>query len=101
MIVVEARPGFRRVLLAPVPGGELDHVRGRLDSPVGLITSGWERAGNETIYEVSVPPATTGLVRLVDTGRITAPASARPVGDREFEVGPGAHRFVAKQDETP
>jgi len=57
-------PGFKHIILAPTPGGELTHARGVYQSPYGEIKSGWHYDDQDLIWEVSIPPNTTGTVHI-------------------------------------
>ncbi|NQX10358.1 hypothetical protein HQQ80_01825 [Microbacteriaceae bacterium VKM Ac-2855] len=47
--IAPLEPGYRRVLLAPVPGPGLNWCETSLDSPAGRIPVRWERiAGKRT-----------------------------------------------------
>lgn len=70
-------PGYRRIRIAPRPGGGLGFAAGRLESPYGEITSRWEEAGDQVLYSFTVPVGTTAQVSLP--------------GLEDYEVGPGSH----------
>ena len=66
-----AAPGFKRLRLAPQPGGELTAARGALQSPHGAIVSAWKLQPGRFDWEVVVPPNTTA------TARFPVPAKAK------------------------
>ena len=87
-----AAPGYRRIRVAPVPGGGLTRAGARLDGPYGRVAVEWQRAGDRLALTVTVPPNTTAEVRL--------PGPAGPV----HQVGSGVHRFdgpVRPADDDP
>lgn len=49
-----AEPGFRRVRIAPTPGGGLTHARASADTPFGPVTVGWRRADDDDTATVRV-----------------------------------------------
>ncbi|MFD8871460.1 family 78 glycoside hydrolase catalytic domain [Streptomyces sp. NPDC059590] len=81
-----AAPGWRRLRIAPVPGGGLDHAKAAHLTPYGRAEAGWryERgesdSGHRLVVEVLVPPNTRAEVQL-------------PGDDEPFEVGSGRHVF--------
>jgi alpha-L-rhamnosidase len=78
-----AEPGWRRLRIAPLPGGDLTWAKATHDTPYGRAEAGWRIEGAERdilVVEVSVPPNTTAEVQLPDD---TDP----------FEVGSGRHTF--------
>jgi alpha-L-rhamnosidase len=75
-----AAPGYRHVVVAPVPGGSLERAEAEHHSPRGVIASAWRRTGGDGVtLDVGVPPATTATVRVP--------------GGPTVEVGPGRHSF--------
>ena len=58
------QPGFKNILLEPhfVPG--LDHFEAVHESRYGKIVSSWKRNGSKISYTASIPPNTSGILRL-------------------------------------
>ncbi|MBK3577882.1 glycoside hydrolase family 78 protein [Streptomyces sp. MBT65] len=75
-----AEPGWRRLRVAPVPGGDLTWAKAAHDTPYGRAEAGWRIEGDELVVEALVPPNTRAEVQLPD-------------GSDPFEVGPGRHVF--------
>jgi alpha-L-rhamnosidase len=59
----------------------LDHTRGSIDTPYGLLASEWTRVGNKVTLNVTIPPNTTATVCLP--------------GEKPVEVCSGRHQFVS------
>ncbi|MFD1937000.1 family 78 glycoside hydrolase catalytic domain [Nonomuraea mangrovi] len=74
-----AAPGYRRLAVAPRPGGGLTWARARLRTPYGMAETGWSLDGGRLVVEAVVPPNTTALVTLP--------------GRAPVEVGSGHHRW--------
>ncbi len=55
-------PGFKKVIIAPQPVGDLTWARASYNSIRGKISSEWHRRGNKFTLEVSIPPNTTATV---------------------------------------
>ncbi|WP_405854696.1 glycoside hydrolase family 78 protein [Streptomyces sp. NBC_01515] len=81
-----AEPGWRRLRVAPVPGGDLTWAKAAHDTRYGRAEAGWrieDVLGSERdvlVVEVSVPPNTRAEVQLPD-------------GSAPFEVSSGRHTF--------
>lgn len=78
-----AEPGWRRLRIAPVPGGDLTWARAAHDTPYGRAEAGWRIEGVKRdilVVEVLVPPNIRAEVQLPD-------------GSAPFEVGSGSHAF--------
>jgi len=103
-----AAPGFKRILLAPQPGGELTSARGKLESPHGEILSSWKTHAGRFDWEVIVPPNTTASAKFPVPGKakITEGKSplARSAGISKVkataasltcELAPGHYKFAA------
>ena len=72
-----AEPGYRRVRIAPRPGGGLTWARASLVTAHGRIGVGWELAGDELVLEVSLPDGVT--------------AELDPPGAEQSTLGAGDH----------
>ncbi len=59
-----SQPGFRRVIMKPVPDRRLGHVKAEYRSAAGLIKSAWRYEGDRWIWDFSVPEGATALVTL-------------------------------------
>lgn len=57
-------PGFKNIVIAPSPVGELDWARGSYDSIHGPIRVRWDRNQNDFTLQVSIPANTTATVYL-------------------------------------
>lgn len=76
-----ASAGFRRVRVAPLPGGGLTWARASIDTPRGLIRSSWWIEGSAFNLEVDVPAGTVADIALPDSASHT--------------VASGTHLFAA------
>ena len=61
-----ADPGFRHILLRPVPDPRLGHLEAEFRSPAGLIRSAWRYDGDRCTWQFTVPDGTTATVTLPD-----------------------------------
>lgn len=77
-----AEPGYRRLAIAPRPGGNMSHASARHFTPYGVAECKWAIHDGSIEVNVIVPPNATAEVRL--PGREDAP----------IEVGSGAHRWT-------
>jgi alpha-L-rhamnosidase len=92
----EEAPGFKRVLLRPMPDARFDHASAWYNSAAGKYVSGWKKTETGMEYEVTVPfdaeaefiledrgSAVTlngePCAALAETGRITLPAGSYTV----------------------
>lgn len=75
-----AEPGWRRLRIAPVPGGDLTFARAAHETPYGRAEAGWRIEGDTLVVEVLVPPNTRAEVQL--------PGDSEP-----FEIGSGQRTF--------
>ena len=51
----ETAPGFRRVVIAPLPEKRFDHVECRYQSAGGWYESSWRREGDKVRYRIRIP----------------------------------------------
>jgi alpha-L-rhamnosidase len=75
-----AEPGYRRILVRPVPGGGLTSASARHDTPYGETAVAWRRADGRFLLDVEVPVGASASVHL--------PGSSVPA-----EVGHGRHHW--------
>jgi alpha-L-rhamnosidase len=75
-----AEPGYRRLEIRPLPGGDLSHARARHLTPYGEAESAWRIEGESFLLDVVIPPGSRARVTLPDT-------------NDEIEVGPGSHSW--------
>ncbi|BDZ53215.1 alpha-L-rhamnosidase [Agromyces marinus] len=90
-----AEPGYRRVRIAPRPGGGLQRAAARHDSAFGTISSSWVREGERMSLSVVVPPGVTADVVLPDAGGTTTTVGE---GRHEFTI---SHRAPADDPSRP
>ena len=57
-----AEPGYRRLTIAPRPGGGLTHCQTRLRTPYGLAECEWKIVESTIDMRVTVPPNTRAMV---------------------------------------
>ena len=59
-----AQPGFKHIILAPVPDKRLGFVEAEYKSASGIITSSWRYEDNKWIWNFTIPEGTTASVTL-------------------------------------
>jgi len=59
-----AAPGYRQLLVRPVPGGGLTSASARLDTPYGVASVAWRLAGGRFTLDVEVPFGVGATVHL-------------------------------------
>jgi hypothetical protein len=102
-------PGFRRLLIAPQPGGGIEFVRAEYDSIRGHIAVAWERVEAGLDLEVTVPINVTARVRVPvvagavvhEGGGAVEDAPGVRVVERGtdallLDIGSGTYRFEAR-----
>jgi len=81
-------PGYKKVVIAPKPGGKITAVSADLSSPYGTISSSWKIENGIFKLDVQVPANTTATVIL--------PAVAIKDGketSNKAEIGSGSYHF--------
>lgn len=59
-----AEPGFKHIIMKPVPDKRLGHVEAEYASAAGLIKSAWRYEGDKCIWEFTVPEGASATVTL-------------------------------------
>ncbi len=62
--IAPLEPGYRRILIAPQPGGGLTWARASLDTPLGTVAVRWEQDGEALRAEITVPDGAEAVLRL-------------------------------------
>jgi alpha-L-rhamnosidase len=77
-----AEPGWKKIKVKPIPGGNLTSADVNFDGPYGWVRCKWTLQGSDFEMEVQVPPNSTAVVIL-------------PCESEESDrvVGSGVHRF--------
>jgi alpha-L-rhamnosidase len=75
-----AEPGYRRILVEPLPLRSLQSASAEHRTAYGTTAVSWSRAGGEFRVRLDVPPNADALVRLPDGS--------------EYEVGAGRHEWA-------
>ena len=88
-----AEPGYRVLRVAPRPGGGLTHASARHETPYGSAEVAWTRAGGELQVTVLVPPNTSAVIALPETGWAAQTVQA---GRHEFTC-----RFRPAENDPP
>ncbi|MDH4202828.1 MAG: family 78 glycoside hydrolase catalytic domain [Phycisphaerae bacterium] len=98
------QPGFKHVIMHPVPVEGLDWVKAEHTGPYGRIVSHWKIENGVYIHEVTVPVSTAARVYVPDTGTVTESGvavgdavgvkfSGRESGCQVYSVESGTYRF--------
>ncbi len=59
-----AQPGFKHIIMRPVPDKRLGHVEAEYQSAAGLIKSAWRYDGDKWTWDFSIPEGATATVTL-------------------------------------
>lgn len=76
-----AEPGYRRIAIAPRPGGGMSYASARHLTPYGIAECAWTLRDGTIEVKAVVPPNTTARVSLPGTGQ------------EPIEVGSGVHQW--------
>ena len=59
-----AAPGFKHIIMRPIPDKRLGHVTAEYNSAAGVIKSAWRYEGEQWIWEFTIPEGSTATVAL-------------------------------------
>ncbi len=76
----QAEPGFKNIIIQPIPGGGLTYAKASYQSMYGRILSAWKIIDSKFILEIQIPPNTHAQIYLPD-------------GSLPNQVGSGCYRF--------
>lgn len=87
-------PGYKKIMLAPRPGGELTWAETTYESPYGRISSRWEKVDGNLQFDFSIPPNTIAEVSLPLAKAEILGDNFRQEGELAIAVlGSGTYRF--------
>ncbi|RCG32873.1 rhamnosidase [Sphaerisporangium album] len=95
-----ADPGYRRLTIAPRPGGGLTSGRSDLQTVYGRALSDWSVSGGTLTLRVEIPANATATVRVpaASATAVTAPPQAVPMGYDQgaatYHLGAGTYTFT-------
>ena len=75
-----AAPGFKHIIMSPIPDKRLGHITAEYNSAAGVIKSAWRYEGEQWIWEFTIPEGSTATVTLQ--------------GEEPQEYTAGTHKIV-------
>lgn len=79
----EAKPGYKRIVFQPTPGGRFRWVKASHESPYGEVASSWEKKDGAMVYTFRVPVNATAEIRLPEAKGKKITIGGKPVQVRE------------------
>jgi alpha-L-rhamnosidase len=92
----EASPGYKKILIAPQPGGNLTQASAELQTLYGLVKSSWKIEGGMLTLDVIIPSNTTAdiiLPKAVDVKAIPSIKTVAEGANTKASVGSGSYHF--------
>jgi alpha-L-rhamnosidase len=80
-----AEPGWKKILIQPIPGGTITHCSSQHTSPYGCIKVSWRLDGEDLRLNASIPPNSTAEVIL-------------PNMEKAKHIGSGDHEFCVRYE---
>lgn len=80
---IATSPGFKKILIAPKPGGKLTSATGELETVYGKVKSSWVIIDGLFKLDVTIPPNTSAIIIL-------------PKSEKKEEIGSGNYHFETK-----
>lgn len=102
-----ARPGFRRILVHPHPGGGVRDAKMAYESVRGQVNVRWKQETRRFLLDLSIPANTSAIVTLPASPRANITEGRHPIsqmgarnikagrGSATFEIGSGSYHFVS------
>jgi alpha-L-rhamnosidase len=105
-------PGYKHILIQPIPGGDLTSASARFHSIYGEVESSWKINGNQFHLNINIPPNTYATATLPDAKleeiRENGKLLKNVAGIRKYfqdddaaivQLGSGQYQFVYKWSE--
>lgn len=92
------KPGYKRIIIKPQPGGGMTHAEAELKSVYGRIAVKWSLENNNMVIDITIPHNTTAHVILPKAAPDNISQSEvlfkTCEGGAEAEIGSGDYRFM-------
>lgn len=105
----EGQAGFKKIVMKPIPVGDLNHVKASYHSVRGMIRSEWRRGDNDFNWSIEVPGNTTAEIYIPSGNRHNITEGGINISERKgirfirmdkgyavYQVGSGSYRFISK-----
>lgn len=102
----ESQPGYKKITIAPQPGGQITHAKAQLETLYGLTASDWQIENGKFTLSITIPANTTAVVKLpgatkdniTEGGTVLKDVKSidgvsTKGNDVEVKVGSGAYKF--------
>jgi len=76
-------PAYKRLVIAPQPGGRLTWAKVGYQSIRGLVASNWKQEGDKLLLDVTIPANTTATVYVPTANAAAVTESGKPLADAE------------------
>ncbi|KAI1400618.1 bacterial alpha-L-rhamnosidase-domain-containing protein [Hypoxylon fuscum] len=88
-------PGWERILVCPIPGGNITHANVSFNGPYGLISCAWELVGRKFSMSLTIPPNSTAKVILPSD----LPRDVAPSKEVEYRIlGSGSYKLECEYE---
>jgi alpha-L-rhamnosidase len=103
-------PGYKKIIIAPKPGGGITSANAELETQYGKAKSAWKIEGGKIMLDVVIPPNTSAKIILPNTGNgavtegntaLDKSASLKNISKKdnntEMVAGSGSYHFEYQQ----
>lgn len=89
----EAAPGYKKILVAPQPGGTLTSAAAELQTLYGLAKSSWKIESGLLKLDITIPANTTAEILLPKASEVKSSPAVTVSADGKASVGSGTYHF--------
>ena len=92
-----ASPGFKHIIVEPYFPANLAGFSCSHDGPFGKIVSGWKTTGHSLIYNITIPPNSTAVLKLPSMGNKKVYRDNKLLANTQaIQLEAGSYAFVIK-----
>jgi alpha-L-rhamnosidase len=96
-----SQPGFKHIIMKPIPVEGLTFAKATHNSPYGLISSAWHKTGDQFDWQIEIPANTTATVYVPASSLQSVQVDGEKPDRFEngrviFELGSGKYHFVSE-----
>ncbi len=101
-------PAYEKIVIHPIPGGDLTWAKGSVNTPRGLVANSWKITGDQFELTTTIPANTSATVYIPTTNAASVTEGGLPIssvigvtfkgfedGFAIYTVGGGTYHFVS------
>ena len=90
----ETNPGYRHAIIRPQMPDGIDWVKAEKDTPNGMIKVWWNRNGDETVFEITIPTGSNATLIIPKGRKVVSVDGKKESAAESLQLNSGKHKVV-------